>query len=639
MGIININGLSFHYTGEMILDGISFELEKNDKVGLIGLNGSGKTTLLKLINSELKPVSGSISIPKDIKMGYLSQEETVSADRTVYEEVLEAFRDLILIEEKINGLSGKIAQAMDEETLRSLVLSQSVLNDSFLASGGLTYENRTKAVLKGLGFTDEQLTLQASKLSGGQKTRIVLARLLLQKPDVLLLDEPTNHLDLGSIAWLEDFLNGYKNLVIIISHDRYFLDMVTNKTAEIENKSIVIYKGNYSESRKQKEAYLLSYRNASKKQGSEIKHLKEVITTLKRFNREKSVKRARSFEKKLDKISGMETPNKKEKRIRLEFNGRTAGSKDVLQVSGLSKRYGDVILFDDLSFSVYRNDRFFVLGPNGAGKSTLLKIITEKTDPDSGQCRIGINIRYGYYDQEHIFDEPENTLFDEIYDEFPHLNKTQVQNALAGMLFTGADSEKKISSLSGGEKGRLALLKLMLSSPDLMILDEPTNHLDIYSREQLETALLGYDGTLLAVSHDRFFINKLADRILYLNKGSSTLFKGSYEEFISGSVNSSVGPQGSSNRTSDTKAAFLEVKKRQAIIRKTESDIQKLNGSIETNDILLNEIENDIIEANNKNDYEALLILTKRKDSVEIDCIHAMEELHELEIKLKEITG
>ena len=637
MGILNLNNISFHYTGVMILEDISLELERYEKVGLIGPNGSGKTTLFKIISGALSPVSGNIFLTKDLNLGYLHQQESVSNHNSVYEEALEAFKDLILMENQIHEFSELISVEKNEDKLIKLVKQQSVLNDRFTDADGFTYESRTKAVLKGLGFSDDQLILQIDNLSGGQKTRLELAKLLLQKPDVLLLDEPTNHLDFSSLSWLENFLSEYKGLVIVISHDRYFLDVIVNKIVEIENRGIKVYSGNYTASREAKESQLAVYEKAYGKQQSQINHLKDVVKKLKQFNREKSIKRARSFEKKLDKIDELKKPDVHEKKIRLSFSNKVAGSKDIIHIKDLSKQYGNNILFKNLCLDLYKNDHLFIIGPNGAGKSTLLKILTNRIKADSGTYRIGKNINVGYFDQDQIFDDQDQNLYDEIYYDFPHMSQTQIRNALAGMLFTGDDFEKKIRHLSGGEKSKLSLLKLMLSTPDFIILDEPTNHLDIYSRERLEAALSDFEGTLMVVSHDRYFIKKLANQILSLDNGSHRLYKTSYEEFVVKTNNISQTKGNNSIGYSFSKLSYQETKKKQAHIRRIESSISKLNNKLSKKDVLLNNIENDIIEANETGNFESLIEFTKEKEAIEIDYLKDLEELHKLENSLKEI--
>ena len=637
MGAINIYGLSFHYTGDMIFEDLSLELEKNDKAGMIGANGCGKTTLFKLIAGELAPVSGTIHIQKNHTIGYLHQDENISGNKRVYDYALEAFSELLAIEKEIGTLSTLISKESDAKKLQTLVNRQALLNDTFLDKGGVMYESMTRSVLYGLGFSDEQLEMSAQKLSGGQKTRLALGRLLLSRPDILLLDEPTNHLDFDSVSWLEDFLSGYPGLVLIVSHDRYFLDVVTNKTIEIENMKAYPYKGNYSVSRNQKASDQYADQRAYDKQAGEIRHLKEVIKKLKQFNREKSVKRARSFEKKLDRINSAKNPHKAQKKIHLDFSGAIAPAKDVLSIRELSKAYGDNTLFKDLDLHLHRKDRLFVTGPNGSGKSTLLKIITGKLPADSGTYRIGENIDCGYYDQEQTFTDQDRTLYDELYNDFPDMDQTQIRSALAGMLFTGDDHEKRIRHLSGGEKGRLCLLKLMLSSPDLLILDEPTNHLDIFARERLESALADYEGTMLVVSHDRYFVSRLCTKLLHLKDGKHKLYLEGYKDFLEDQSIHMLQRAKENNKKSDAKNAFLENKKYNSLLRKTASDIQKLKESIEKHDGDLERIDSDIALANEKGDYERLHSLFTEKEKTESLYLEMLEELHDLENYSKEI--
>ena len=636
MSIVNICGISFHYTGEMIFDDVSLAFEKNDRVGLIGQNGSGKTTLLNMIAGGLSPVSGTIIITKGLSIGYLKQDQPISEDTTVYLAAFEAFSEITSIEQQIEKISSLISAEADPEKLASLIRRQAYLNDRFVELDGVTCESRVKAVLSGLGFTADQLSLRTQYLSGGQKTRLALAKLLLQKPDMLLLDEPTNHLDFDSLVWLESCLSGYPGFVLIVSHDRYFLDKVATRIAEIEDRKICLYKGNYSASRELRRFMLDSDKNRYERTNAEIRHLKEVITKLRRFNREKSVRRARSFEKKLERMEQPDTPKTEKRAVRIDFSDEIAASKDVLQICGLSKKYGDNVLFDNMSLSLHRGDKLSIIGPNGSGKSTLLKIITGGIKADSGSCRTGKNISTGYYDQEQTFHDADKTIFYEIYDNFPHLSRNQVHNSLAGMLFTGKDHEKKIKHLSGGEKGRLALLKLILSSPDFLILDEPTNHLDIASRERLEAALEGFKGTLMAVSHDRYFINRISAQLLHLKNGEHKYYRYGYKEFEDAMKTEKESLSAVSSSDSASRTSYMDQKRKQSDVRRLESDIIRLNTHINDLDARLDEIEEGILTANENFDYESLTSLTAEKEETEAVYIDTMEKKHRHEMKLKE---
>lgn len=637
MGIINIYELSFHYTGSDILKDINLEINKGDKIGLIGANGSGKTTLLKLICGELKPVSGSIYMQKDLSVGYLSQSAVLNDSRSVYEEALSAFDHLIGLEKFIYELSSHIDVEACESKRDELVRKLSNANDEYMSSGGAAYINRTKSVLKGLGFLASQFEVKTCDLSAGQKTRLRLARLLLEKHDMLMLDEPTNHLDFDSISWLEGFVKSSDLTVVCVSHDRYFLDEVTTKTAEIENASITVYPGAYSASRAIKAQSLYADERAYKKQRSEIKHIKEVITKLKQFNREKSIKRARSFEKKLEKIEQVKKPVTGGNSVHIEFSKNIKKSHDILTVDALSKSYGSLVLFSDLSFSLYNKNRLFVIGPNGSGKSTLLKILTGSVTADIGTFKTGPFISTGYFDQDQRFDDPDKSVFNEIYDSFPGLTVGQITSVLAGMLFFGDDLKKRIADISGGEKSRLALLKLILSNPDFLILDEPTNHLDLFSRERLEEALLDYEGTLLVVSHDRYFISRLAKSILFLDNGTYKFYRDGFDEYLAEKAVEAKADLSTNQDISAGKAAFIEAKKKQSGIRKLESDIQKIKTQIHETEKHIVEIENKLNAANDTHDYEALMEFTKLKDEKETWLLLALDKAACLENKLKEI--
>ncbi|MCR4789149.1 MAG: ABC-F type ribosomal protection protein [Lachnospiraceae bacterium] len=529
--IISVQNISKSFDDNTILDNISFNLEDNDKAALIGINGAGKTTLLNIIMGNLEADSGLVSLSKDTSVGYLSQESTVDSDNDILSELMLAKKDLIDMEDRLRKMEEEMAHLSGSE-LSSHMDSYDKLSNVFQNAGGLTYKSEINGIINGLGFIGEDKNKPINQLSGGQKTRVALSRLLIQKPDLIILDEPTNHLDLNAIAFLENFLTNYKGAVLVVSHDRYFLDKVVNKVIEIENTHGMMFRGNYSDYAVKKEALRNERLNAYYKQQAVIEHQEKVIKKLQQFNREKSIKRAESRKKALDKIKRIEKPVELNDAMNLALSPEVTSGNDVLSIKDMSKSYGDNKLFEDISFDITRGETVALIGANGTGKTTLLKIINGLLKPDSGDYTLGTNVKIGYYDQEHHVLHDDKTLFDELQDEHPDMNNTEVRNTLAAFLFTGDDVYKKIGNLSGGEKGRVSLAKLMLSKGNFLILDEPTNHLDITSKEILEDALNAYEGTVLYVSHDRYFINRTAGRIIELEEKGITEYLGDYDYYV-----------------------------------------------------------------------------------------------------------
>ncbi len=529
--ILSVQNISKTFGDDTILDKVSFHVEEQEKAALVGINGAGKSTLFKIIMNELSPDEGSVTVSKDKTVGYLAQHQEISSDRTVYEEVLEAKRDLIDMEAQIRDMEVRMQSLSVKETEPFLEKYHQLLHE-FEARNGYAYTSEVTGILKGLGFEENDFNRPCKELSGGQKTRVALARLLVTHPDLILLDEPTNHLDIASITWLETFLRSYRGAVLVIAHDRYFLDRVVTKVVEIHLHQATVYHGNYSYyvqcSEKMREERRRAYINQQRK----IRHQQEVIDKLRSFNREKSIRRAESRQKLLDKMATEEKPQEEHSRMKVMFVPSVPSGKDVLSVQGLSKSFGEKHLFDDLTFEISRGEHVALIGENGTGKTTILKIINQLIDADSGMFVLGANVRIGYYDQEqHNLDE-ELTLYEEIANDRPDLTQTQIRNVLASFLFTGDDVFLSVEDLSGGERARLSLAKLMLSEANFLILDEPTNHLDIISREILESALNQYEGTVLFVSHDRYFINRCASRVLNLENGHLTNYLGNYDYFV-----------------------------------------------------------------------------------------------------------
>ena len=509
----------------------SFHIEEHEKAALIGINGAGKSTLLKIITGEMAPDSGQVILSKGKTLGYLAQQQDVSGNMSIYETVLAAKQNILDMERKLRVLEKQMKAASGEE-LETLMESYTRLTHTFELENGYACQSEVTGVLKGLGFEETEFSKPLSTLSGGQKTRVALGRLLLTKPDILLLDEPTNHLDMDSIAWLETYLSNYAGAVLIVSHDRYFLDRVVTKIIELENGTATEFQGNYTAYSQKKAIIRRAAYNAWLNQQQEIRHQEEVIAKLRSFNREKSIKRAESREKMLDKIQVLDKPAEVKADMRLHLAPRFQSGNDVLSVLELSKSFGNNHLFEQQSFEIRRGERVAVIGNNGTGKTTLLKILTGLVQPDSGSFSLGSRVQIGYYDQEHQVLHPEKTAFDEISDAYPAMTNTEIRNVLAAFLFTGEDVFKQVKSLSGGEQGRLSLAKLMLSEANFLLLDEPTNHLDITSKEILEEALREYTGTVLYVSHDRYFINQTATRILDLCNGTFVNYIGNYDYYL-----------------------------------------------------------------------------------------------------------
>ena len=516
---------------EVIVSGGSFHIEDHEKAALVGPNGAGKTTLLKMIVGEIQADGGNVVLTRGKTMGYLAQHQDMNNDHTIYQEVRTAKADILDMERQIREIEQEMKH-LSGERLEERMNTYQRLTAAFERENGYACESEITGVLKGLGFTEEEFDKKMNELSGGQKTRVSLGKLLVTKPDVLLLDEPTNHLDIESIRWLETFLMNYKGAVLIVSHDRYFLDRVVSKVVEIFQHKGYVYQGNYSDYAKKKAAIRAAMIKQYYNQQREIRHQEEVIAKLKSFNREKSIKRAESREKLLDKIERIEKPTEDNTDIRIVLEPNVVSGNDVLKVEGLAKAFPPLQLFSGINFEVKRGERVALIGNNGTGKTTILKIINELIPPDAGTVTLGSNVHIGYYDQEHQQLHMEKTIFDEIADDYPNLNNTKVRNVLAAFLFTDDDVYKRIEDLSGGERGRVALAKLMLSDANFLILDEPTNHLDITSKEILEEALKSYTGTVFFVSHDRYFINQTATRILELTGETVVNYIGNYDYYL-----------------------------------------------------------------------------------------------------------
>ena len=599
--ILSCQNISKAFNEETILKGVSFHIEDYEKAAIVGINGAGKTTLLRIIVGELTPDEGLITLSRGKTFGYLSQNQNVNSDNTLYDEMRGSKADVIALEEKIRETELSMKQASGHK-LDELMEAYSRLTHAFELAGGYAYKSEITGVLKGLGFAETDFSKQISTLSGGEKTRTALGKLLLLKPDLIILDEPTNHLDLNSIAWLETYLLNYKGAVLIVSHDRYFLDKIAGKIIEIDQTRATSYTGNYSDYAVKREHLRSAALNAYFKQQQEIRHQEAVIEKLRSFNREKSIKRAESREKLLQKMDVLEKPTEAATDIHMTLTPRVVSGNDVIHIEGLSKSFGSRQLFSDIDMDIKRGEHVAVIGDNGAGKTTILKIINGLLDADAGTITLGTNVHIGYYDQEHHVLHMDKTLFDEISDEYPYLNQTEIRNTLAAFLFTGDDVYKRIGDLSGGERGRLSLARLMLSEANFLILDEPTNHLDITSKEILEDALNSYEGTVLYVSHDRYFINRTASRILDLKEKTLTEYLGNYDYYLEKKEASSkalpswsVSSSGKDAAPSENKLDWQAKKEQQAKARKKENDLRKCEEAISALEKRIAGVESDML--------------------------------------------
>ena len=642
--ILSCQNLSKTFVDRPILKQASFQLEEHEKAAIVGVNGAGKTTLLKMIIGQLPADEGLITFAKDKTFGYLAQQSDLSSSHTIYEELLSVKQDLISMEQQLRDLEESMKHCEGTQ-LEEIMDRYTRMTHDFEVRGGLLYKSELTGVLKGLSFLDEDFDKQISTLSGGQKTRVSLAKLLLQSPDLIILDEPTNHLDIASISWLETYLRSYKGAVLIVSHDRYFLDRVVTKVIAIENGLVRSYAGNYSDYAAKAAMLRKAAVNAYLKQQEEIHHQQQVIDKLKSFNREKSIKRAESREKMLDKMELLEKPVEIRDDMHLKLTPQIISGNDVLSIEDLSKHFGSLTLFEHVDIEIKRGEHVAIIGDNGTGKTTLLKIINELESMDSGQIRLGSKVEIGYYDQEHHVLHSEKTLFDEISDDYPALTNTQIRNTLAAFLFTGDDVFKKISELSGGERGRVSLAKLMLSNANFLILDEPTNHLDITSKEILEQALNDYEGTVLYVSHDRYFVNQTATRILDLYNKQFYSFAGNYDYYLEKKdvveqPSGAVQPNGqtttagantdAAESASDSKLSWQQQKEEQALKRKKENRLRKCEDDIAALEDKIAQLNEQMADPAIATDVAKLQELSKKQTALQETLEQRYEEWEEL---------
>lgn len=606
MSVVSVQNLTLSFGENTLFKGVSFDIYEKDKVGFVGANGAGKTSLFKVLKGEYLPDSGGCFIGKNVKIGYMEQH-TCSNNKTVYDELISVFNDLIKMEKQLEDIAAELTKNATDE----LIAKQDFLTNEFQANGGLTYKSLTRSSLIGLGFDEKDFDMPTSKLSGGQKSKLILAKLLLSKADLLLLDEPTNHLDISAVEWLESFLASFSGAFIVISHDRYFLDKVTDKTIEIENNKLRSYKGNYSEFLVKKEAEQKAIEEKYELDLKEIERLEGIIAQQRQWNREKNIKTAESKEKVIERIKAqMVVPDAKVQKIRFDFTPKCVSGDDVLDVFELSKSFGDKKIFENVSFQIKKGQRVFLLGDNGCGKTTLLKILMQDYFPESGKFKFGANLFTGYFDQVQAKLDLSKTAIDEVWSAFPHLTETRVRNALAAFLFKGDEVYKVLEKCSGGERARIALLKLMLGQFNFLLLDEPTNHLDAFSREELENTLLNYSGTMLIVSHDRYFINKLAISIIELTPNGVNTYLGNYDDY----AEKRFVAEEKTKKEKPVKVNDYKLKKERAsALRKLNTRLSRLEEEIEQAEEKTVMLE-ESLSANPP--YEELLEITKQLEEI-----------------------
>ncbi len=634
--ILSCQNLSKAFGSDDIIKNVSFQINEGDKVAIVGNNGAGKSTLLKMITGELESDAGSITLAKDATLGYLAQYQNIEGEETVYQTVYSSRQDILNMQGRLQRMEQQMTE-LQGEALEDLLVKYHQLHDLFEHQNGYAYESEVQGVLRGLGFSEEDFNKTMDMLSGGQKTRVSLGKLLVMKPDILLLDEPINHLDLTSIEWLETFLMNYKGTVVIVAHDRYFLDRIVTKVIDLSMHTAHVYKGNYSAFAMQKEEIRKTMLREYEKQQASIAHQQEVIDKLKQFNREKSIKRAESRQKALDKMEVLEKPVDAENHMQLSLQPDMVSGNDVLELIGLSKSYDGIPLFTNVHFLLQRGEHVAILGDNGTGKTTLLKIINEIVPADAGIFRLGANVTIGYYDQEQQVLDDEKTLFEEMSDTYPNLNNTKIRNVLAAFMFLGDDCYKRIRDLSGGERGRISLAKLMLSGANFLILDEPTNHLDMESKEILENAINAYEGTVLYVSHDRYFVNQTADKILELTNQQFSVYLGNYDYFVEKKAQSQETQNIVSQTTtssedeqveSEGKIDWKQQKKLQSEKRKVENRIAEIEEQISECEDTLAKIDEEFAKDDVATNSAKLNELSEKQSKVqaELDTLYAAWE-------------
>ena len=639
MAILTVNNIKKMFGTDVIIQDITFEVQKGDRIGLVGINGSGKTTLFKVLNGEYTADEGTFTPARETSIGYMEQHVCRDMEKPAFDEVMTVFAPLLKMEAEIEALTTKISEM--PENLNELIEKQAELNDRFIADGGLTCRNRAKSTLIGLGFAPEQIYAPIGVLSGGQKAKIQLAKMLLGESNLLLLDEPTNHLDIPSVEWLEDFLKNYNGSYIVISHDRYFLDAVTNRTFEIENTHLTEYKGNYTKYLQLKEENRLAMQRVYDNTQREIKRIEGIIEQQKRFNQERNYVTIASKQKSIDRLQAtLEKPEDDPDTIKFQFKASQRGGNDVLEAEELALSFGDHKLFKNVNLDIKRGEKVFLIGPNGCGKTSLLKVLLHIYKQTFGDFRFGANIDIGYYDQAQGNLDESKTVIDEIWDLHPYMTQTQVRSALAVFLFKGEDVYKPVKGLSGGERARVLLLKLMLSKANLLILDEPTNHLDIGSCEALENALLGYDGTLFVVSHDRYLINKLADKIYYLTPSGTTLYLGNYDAYLEARQKQEAAKAAAEaeneNAVPKANTVYKQKKERASEIRKRRAALSKCEREIEAAEAEIDMLNEQLSDPETASDYEKMMEITNKITEQKALADSLMNDWTELTLWLEE---
>ena len=636
--ILNAANLSKSFGSNVIIENADFLVNEHEKVAIVGVNGAGKTTLLRILTGEESADSGSIVLSKDAKLGYLKQINDVNSNLSIIDELYTVIQNILDMEEMMQRQQLEMKH-LTGVALENLYASYTALMHSYELMEGYSAKSKVTGILKGLGFTENDFERKINTLSGGQKTRVFLAKLLLEEPDIILLDEPTNHLDLKSIEWLESYLLNYRGAVVIVSHDRYFLDRIVTKVIDIENTHVTVYMGNYTAFSEKKQRLIDAKIKEYLNQQQEIKHQEAVITKLKQFNREKSIKRAESRQKQLDKLNKVEAPITNIENMNISLDISKESGKDVLNVIDLSKSFGSKKLFSNINFEIKRGERVAVIGDNGTGKTTLLKIINGLSEPDSGEVIYGSNVSVAYYDQEHQVLHMEKSLFDEISDTYPEMNNTEIRNVLAAFLFTGDVVFKKIKDLSGGERGRVSLLKLMLSKANFLLLDEPTNHLDIVSKDVLENALNNFSGTVCYVSHDRYFINKTATRILDLTCNKLLNYIGNYDYYVEKreAVENAANLHSDDNLkftdSSLSKLEWQENKNLQAQKKKIKNSLKRCEEEISSVEEKLQKLDEEFANPQISSDVSKLMELHRQKEALESKLDILMEEWEKLILK------
>lgn len=608
MAVLDVQNLTLSFGEKTLFSNVSFDIKEKEKVGLIGCNGAGKTSLFKIITGEYTPDDGACFISKNSRLGYMEQHTCIE-NKTVWDELVSVFDDLIVVEKRLEEITELLTKGEGNQT--ELIEEQDRLNTIFTRDGGLTYKSMTRSALIGLGFGEDDFVMPTAKLSGGQRSKLILAKLLLSKADFLLLDEPTNHLDIKAVEWLEGFLKDFNGACLIVSHDRYFLDKITTKTVEIENKKCRSYIGNYSEFLVKKAAEQKAVEEKYENDMKEIARLEGIIEQQRQWNREKNIKTAESKEKVVERIKAqLVVPDSKVARIRFDFTPKCVSGDDVLSVSNLKKSFGDKTIFSNTSFEVKKGDRVFLLGDNGCGKTTLLKVLMKDYAPDDGTFKFGSNVLTGYFDQVQAKLDLTKTAIEEVWSSFPSMTETSVRSALAAFLFKGDEVYKNLSDCSGGERARIALLKLMLGKFNFLLLDEPTNHLDAFSREELENTLLDYSGTMLIVSHDRYFINKLSSRILELTPTGINEYLGNYDEYIERKNRTASQEVVEKKETVKKVNDYLLKKERRSQMLKMKNRLAKVEEEIEKTELEIDDINSKLTTS----DYEELMELTAKLD-------------------------